>query len=328
MLTRRRMLAGTLAAFATPLAAEGQLGDKVHRLGLLDYSSPDAARQAWWDAFRQQMRALGYLEGQNLALERRWGQGDNDRLLKLAVELVGLKLDVLVTAGANAAVAAKRATSTIPIVMATGTDPVELGLAAALRKPGSNITGLTSIQGELAGKRLELIGIVAPSVTRVGVLWDEKNPASRLAVHETEVVARSVGLVIGSIPVRSPAFIDAAFATAVRERVGALSIVPSPMLFTHRQRLAEFAIRHRLPTVVGSREYVEAGGLASFGTDYPDLFRRAATFVDKILKGAKPSDLPVEQPTKFELVINLKTAKALGLTIPPSLLARADEVIQ
>jgi putative tryptophan/tyrosine transport system substrate-binding protein len=259
---------------------------------------------------------------------RRWGQGDNDRLLRLAVELVGLKVDVLITAGANAAVAAKRATSSIPIVMATGTDPVELGLIASLRQPGGNITGMTSIQSELAGKRLELVRIVVPSATRVAVLWDEGNRGSRLALHETEVAARSAGLAIQSIPVRGPTVFDAAFATAVREGVGALSIVPSPMLFTHRQRLAEFAIRHRLPTIVGSREYVEAGGMGSVGTDYPDLFRRAATFVDKLLKGAKPADLPVEQPTKFELVINLKTAKALGLTIPSSLLLRADQIIE
>jgi putative tryptophan/tyrosine transport system substrate-binding protein len=326
-MNRRAFVTGFGAVLAAPLGAGAQQGHRVHRLGLLDYSSPDAARQAWWDAFRQQMRALGYVEGQNLALERRWGQGDNDRLLKFAVELVGLKVDVVITAGANAAVAAKRATSSIRIVMATGTDPVELGLIASLRQPGGNITGMTSIQSELAGKRLELVRIVAPSATRVAVLWDEGNPGSRIALHETEVAARSAGLAIQSIPVRSPAVFDTAFATAVRERIGALSIIPSPMVFTHRQRLAELAIKHQLPTVVGSREYVEAGGMASVGTDYPDLFRRAATFVDKILKGAKPADLPVEQPTKFEMVINLKTAKALGLTIPPSLLLRADQVI-
>jgi len=235
---------------------------------------------------------------------------------------------VLVTAGANAAVAAKRATSSIPIVMATGPDPVELGLVASLRLPGSNITGMTSIQSELSGKRLELIRMIAPNAEPVGVLWDETSPGSRLTVHETEVAARSAGLAIRSIPVRSPALLDSAFGAVVRERVGALSIVPSPMLFTYRQRLAEFAMKHRVPTIVGSREYVEAGSLASYGTDYPDLFRRAATVVDKILKGARPADVPVEQPTKFELVINLKTAKALGLTIPQSLLLRADQLIE
>jgi putative ABC transport system substrate-binding protein len=317
-----------LGLLAAPLAAEAQQAGKVYRIGLLDYSEPDPARQAWWNVFRQQMRELGYVEGQNVSFEPRWGQGDNARLPKLAAELAGLKVDLLVTGGTSAAVAAKRATSTIPIVMATGGDPVALGLVASLRQPGGNVTGTTSINSELAGKRLELLRIVAPRASRVAILWDERNTGSRLVVDETEAAAKTAGLTIHSVPVRSPAEIEAAFAAAARGRAGALITVASPMLFSHRKRLAELAVKHRLPTAVGSREYVEAGGLVGYGADYPDLFRRAAVYVDKILKGAKPGDLPIWQPTKFELVINVKTAKALGLTIPQSLLGRADEVIQ
>jgi len=317
-----------LGLLAAPLAAEAQQAGKVYRIGLLDYSAPDPARQAWWNAFRQQMRELGYVEGQNVSFEPRWGQGDNARLPTLAAELAGLKVDLLVTGGTSAAVAAKRATSTIPIVMATGADPVAVGLVASLRQPGGNVTGTTSINSELAGKRLELLRIVAPRASRVAILWDERNTGSRLVVDETEAAAKTAGLTIHSVPVRSPAEIEAAFATAARGRAGALITVASPMLFSHRKRLAELAVKRRLPTAVGSREYVEAGGLVGYGADYPDLFRRAADYVDKILKGARPGDLPIWQPTKFELVINVKTAKALGLTIPQSLLGRADEVIQ
>jgi putative ABC transport system substrate-binding protein len=317
-----------LGLLTLPLAAEAQPAGKVYRIGLLDYSAPDPARQAWWVAFRDQMRQLSYVEGQNVRFEPRWAQGDDGRLPRLAAELVGLKVDLIVTGGTNAAVAAKRATSTIPIVTATGADPVAVGVAASLRQPGGNVTGVTSITSELAGKRFEILRTVAPGASRIAILWDERNAASRLAVDGTEAAAKTANVTIRNVPVHSPAEIEAAFATVDRDRAGALSIVPSPMFFSHRKRFAELALKHRLPTVVGSREYVEAGGLVSYSPDYPDLFRRAATFVDKILKGARPADLPIEQPTKFELVINLKTAKALGLTIPPSLLARADEVIQ
>ena len=324
------MFLGTLtgALLAGPLATEAQQAGRVYRIGLLDYATPDPARQAWWNAFRQQMRDLGYVEGQNVTFEPRWAQGDDARLPKLAAELVGLKVDVIVTGGQNAALAAKRATATIPIVTATGTDPVALGLAASLRQPGGNVTGMTSISSELASKRLELLRIVAPRASRIAILWDERNPASRLSVAGTESAAKPAGLTIQSVPVRTPAEIEGAFATLIRDRAGALIIVPSPAIFSHRKRFVELATKHRLPTIVGSREYVEAGGLASYGPDYPDQFRHAAVHVDKILKGAKPADLPVEQPTKFELVINLRTAKALGLTIPPSLLQRADQVIE
>jgi len=326
----RRAFLGTLAGglLAAPLAAGAQQPGKVYRIGLLDYSAPDPARQEWWKAFRQQMRQLGYVEGQNVRFEPRWAQSDYDQLQKLAAELVGLKMDLIVTGGTNAGIAAKRATSTIPIVMASGGDPVASGVAASLSQPGGNLTGMTSINRELAGKRLELLRNVAPRASRIAILWDERNEGNRLGVNDTEAVAKTLGLTIHSVPMRSPEALEAAFATVARGRADALIIFTISSLFPYRRRVAELAVKHRLPTVVGVREYVEAGCLASYGTDYPDLFRRAATFVDKILKGAKPADLPVEQPTKFELVINLKTAKALGLTIPPSLLQRADQVIE
>jgi len=270
------MFLGTLtgALLAGPLATEAQQAGRVYRIGLLDYATPDPARQGWWNAFRQQMRDLGYVEGQNVTFEPRWAQGDDARLPKLAAELVGLKVDVIGTGGQNAALAAKRATATIPIVTVTGTDPVALGLAASLRQPGGNVTGMTSISSELASKRLELLRIVAPRASRIAILWDERNPASRLSVAGTESAAKPAGLTIQSVPVRTPAEIEGAFATLIRDRAGALIIVPSPAIFSHRKRFVELATKHRLPTIVGSREYVEAGGLASYGPDYPDQFRQ------------------------------------------------------
>jgi putative ABC transport system substrate-binding protein len=337
VISRRRFLTGVAIALAPMGAAahaqeyKAQQAGKVYRIGLLDYSAPDPARQPWWIAFRQQMREFGYVEGQNVRYEPRSAQGNNDQLAKLAADLVGLKVDLIVTAGTSAAIAAKRATSTIPIVMASGSDPVAVGLVASLRQPGGNVTGMTSINSELYGKRLELLRTVAPRASRIAILWDERDAGGRLAVHETEAAAKPAGLTIHSIhsvPVGRPAGLEAAFATVIRGRAGALIVVSTAGFFSYRKRIAELAVKHRLPTVVSAREWVEAGALAGYGTDFTDLFRRAATFVDKILKGAKPADLPMEQPTKFELVINLKTAKALGLTIPPSLLGRADVVIR
>ena len=319
------MAGGLLAA---PRAAEAQPAGKVYRIGLLEYSTPDPARQALWTVFRQRMRELGYVEGQNVTFEPRWAQDDSDRLSKLAAELVGLKVDVIVTAATVSALAAKRATGAIPIVMATGADPMAVGLVANLRQPGGNVTGMTTINSELAAKRLELLRIVAPRASRIAILWDEKGSTFGLAVKDTEAAARRAGFTVQSVPVGSPAEIEAAFATVVRGSAGALSIAPSPMFFSNRKRLADLAVKHRLPTIVALREYAAAGGLISYGADNAGMFRSAAVFVDKILKGAKPADLPMEQPTKFELVINLKTAKALGLTIPQPLLVRADEVIQ
>jgi putative ABC transport system substrate-binding protein len=319
------MTGGLLTA---PLAAEAQPAGKVYRIGLLEYSTPDPARQALWTVFRQRMRELGYVEGQNVIFEPRWAQDDSDRLSKLAAELVGLKVDVIVTAATVSALAAKRATGAIPIVMATGADPMAVGLVANLRQPGGNVTGMTTINSELAAKRLEMLRIVAPRASRIAILWDEKGSTFGLAVKDTEAAAKRAGFTVNSVPVSSPAEIEAAFATVVRGSAGALSIAPSPMFFSNRKRLADLAVKHRLPTIVALREYAVAGGLISYGADNAGMFRGAAVFVDKILKGTKPADLPMEQPTTFELVINLKTAKALGLTIPQSLLVRADEVIQ
>jgi ABC-type uncharacterized transport system substrate-binding protein len=328
--TSRRTFLVTFAGgvLAAPLVAEEQPAGKVYRIGSLEFSVPDPARQALWNGFRQRMRELGYVEGQNVTFEPRWAHDDTDRLSKLAAELVDLKVDVIVTAGLISALAAKRATATIPIVMATGAHPVAVGLVANLSQPGGNVTGITTISRELIAKRLELLRLVAPRASRIAILWDGTSPASRTAVDGTEEAAKRAGFTIHSVLARGSADIETAFATVVRSRVGGLNIVPSPMFFFNRKRLADLAMKHRLPTVVGLREYAEAGGLISYGVDNSDMFRGAAVYVDKILKGAKPADLPVEQPTKFEFVINLKTAKALGLTIPQTLLQRADQVIQ
>ena len=326
---RRTFIAAmTGCLLAAPRAAVAQQAGKVYRIGLLEYSTPDPARQALWTAFRQRMRELGYVEGQNVTFEPRWAQDDSERLSKLATELVGLKVDVIVTAATVSALAAKRATVAIPIVMATGADPMAVGLVANLRQPGGNVTGMTTINSELAAKRLELLRIVAPRASRIAILWDEKGSTFGLAVKDTEAAARRAGFTVQSVPVGSPAEIEAAFATVVRGSAGALSIAPSPMFFSNRKRLADLAVKHRLPTIVALREYAAAGGLISYGADNAGMFRSAAVFVDKILKGAKPADLPVEQPWRYVLAVNLKTAKALGLTMPPSLLQRVDEVVQ
>ena len=251
------------------------------------------------------------------------------RLQGLATELVAAKVDILVTAGNPAALAAKQVTSSIPIVPANGPDPVELGLAATLARPGGNVTGVTSISSELSAKRIGLLKELIRQVSRVAALWDRAARGSALNVRDTEVAARSLGIGLQSVAVRpDPRDYDAAFVAIKRDGAGAVIVVQSSAFFASYQRLSDLALTHRLPSVGGSKEYSEAGGLMSYGADYPDLFQRAAVFVDKILKGAKPADLPIEQPTKYELVINLKTAKALGLKIPPSLLLRADQVIE
>ena len=326
----RRTFVSTLAGglLAAPLAAEAQQAGKVWRIGLLSFAASDPASAARWKAFRDRLRELGYVEGQNVIFETRWGDEQVGRLRGLAAELIDAKVDILVTAASEAALAAKQATSSIPIVTATGGDPVELGLAAGLARPGGNVTGMTSISSELSAKRLGLLRELMPQVSRVAALWDRTARGSALAVRDTEVAARSLGIALQSVAVRpDPRDYDAAFVAMKRDGAGAVIVVPSSAFFAGYQRITNLAITHRLPSAGGSKEYAEAGGLISYGADYPDLFRRAAGFVDKILKGAKPADLPVEQPTNFELIINLKTAKTLGLTIPPSLLQRADEVI-
>jgi ABC-type uncharacterized transport system substrate-binding protein len=326
--TTRRAFLGTLAGglLAAPRAVEAQrAAGKVPVLGLLDFSASDPGRVDWWKAFRRGLQELGYVEGQSIRFEVRWAQGREDRLAKMAAELVALPVDLIVTGGGESARAAKRATATIPIVMATGADPVKFGLVQSLGRPGGNVTGVTSLSSELIAKRVSLLKELLPKVSRVAVLWDGTGNA-RLSVQELEAASKTLGVSVRPVIARGPSEFEPAIAVAAKEH--ALFVVGSPILFTERGRIAALALKHRLPTLVGGREYAEAGGLLSYAVSYPVLFRRAAIYVDKILKGAKPADLPLEQPTTFELVINLKTAKALGLTIPQPLLLRADEVIQ
>jgi len=268
------------------------------------------------------------VEGQNIVIERRYSEGRNERLPDLAADLVRLKVDVIVAAGTPPPYAAKRATTTIPIVMTNASDPVGSGLVASLARPGGNITGLSLLSPELAGKQLELLKETVPKVSRVAVLWNPANPVHTLILRQAEVAARSLRLQLQILEARGPNEFDSAFSAMTKERAGALLVLADPMFFGHRTRLADLAAKSRLPSVFLLREHADAGGLMAYGPSTRDNFRRAATYVDKILKGAKPGDLPIEQPTKFELVINLKTAKALGLTIPRFVLGRADEVLQ
>jgi putative ABC transport system substrate-binding protein len=315
-----------LALLATPLAAGAQQAGKIVRIGVLSPvgPGPDADRRA----FLQRLNELGWVLGRNLTIESRHAEGNLARLPDLAAELVQLKVSVILALGTPASFAAKHATATIPIVAFAG-DPVGTGLVASLARPGGNLTGLTNEAGvQIFAKRLELLKEVAPKTSRVGSLWNPTNPAE---VHVRDAVLESVrGLRLTLIPldVRGPGDFEGAFASASRERADALSITENALNVEHRSLIVSFAAKNRLPTVFGERASVGAGGLMSYGTDLTDLLRRGAVYVDKILKGAKPGDLPVEQPTKFELVINLKTARALGLTIPQSVLVRADEVIE
>jgi ABC-type uncharacterized transport system substrate-binding protein len=319
---RRGFLLTALAgALAAPLVAEAQQAGKVARIGVLAVSA--AAFSPRIEAFRKGLREYGYVEGKNIVFEYRYAEGKLDRLLDLATELVALKVDVIVTASPPAVRAAKKATSTIPIVFAAVGDPVATGLVKSLARPGQNITGLSILGPELDGKRLELLKEAVPKTSRVAILFGPESPRKEL-----EIAAQALGIQLISLPVRELGDFEPAFETARKENVHALLTSPSPLLNTVRERIVELAAKNRLPAMYAGPEFVEAGGLMSYAPSYTDLFRRAATYVDKILKGAKPADLPIEQPTKFELVVNLKTAKALGLTIPPSLLARADQVIE
>ena len=317
----------TLSLLATPLAGEAQPAG-TRRIGLLETGSPSPARLQLWETLRQRLRELGYVEGQNIAFESRFGEGQPDQLPGLVAKLVGLQVDVIVTAGTPATQAAKQATRTIPIVMTMVADPVGAGLVASLGHPGGNVTGLTNQDADLGGKRLEFLLQVVPRNSRLALLIDETNPGTVLIAQGTQTAARSMGVPLQSLGVRDPGELERTFAAMKKAQANALIVEPSSMLFTWRKRLADLALKNRLPTVFAHRQYVEAGGLMGYSTDASDLFRRAATFVDKILKGAKPSELPVEQPTRYELVINLKTARALGVTIPQSLLVRADQIIQ
>jgi putative ABC transport system substrate-binding protein len=313
----------TTFLLTTVSIAEAQQLGKVYRIGTLEQSSP-SGRGHLWEAFRQGLRELGYFEAKNVMFEQRWAEGNSDRLPALAAELVRLKVDVIVTAATPSALAAKQATTIIPIVMASQSDPVGAGLVVSLARPGGNVTGLSSVNVELGGKRLELLKEAFPTVSRVAFL---RGSGGSTQPKEIEVAARTLGVQLKSIHARV-SDLESAFLAAVSERADAIILLSSPNFFAERRQFAELAAKTRLPTMYPQREYVDAGGLMSYGIITTDLFRRAAIYVDKILKGIKPADLPVEQPTKFELAINLKTAKQINLTIPPSVLARADKVIK
>ena len=328
----RRAFIGALTAglLAAPLAAEGQQSGRVFRIGILanvPLTGPESA--GLWGAFIQGLRELGYVEGQNIRIESLSSDGNYERLPDLAAELVRLKVDVIVVPAPQNALAAKKATRTIPIVMASGGDPVAEGLVASLARPGGNITGLSGTAGpEIGGKRLGLLKEAVPKASRMAFLSNPANKSSAASLGETKKAARSLKVQLQILEAREPSELERAFAAMRRERAGALLVLNDGMFLIHRTQITLLAAKQGLPTMFGGREYVDAGGLMSYAASGRDNFRRAAIYVYKILKGAKPGDLPIEQPTKFELVVTLKAAKALGLTIPQSLLQRADEVIQ
>src|SRR5215471_4108386 len=311
---------------AAPLVADGQ-AKKTPRIGFLAGSSAEYIKGRI-AAFEQALRELGYVDGKSIVIEYRYADGRFERLPNLATELVRLRVDVLVVAGAPAAHAAKNATSVIPIVIGNAADPVGTGLVASLARPGGNITGLSDFNLGLVTKRLELLKQVVPTASRVAVLLNPANPTNLPQLKEIQTVAPALGVTLLPLEAKEPNDIDRAFAVMRNQQPGALIVFGDLMFGTHQKRMAELALKSRLPAIWAVKENVDAGGLMSYGTNFDDLYRRAAGYVDKILKGTKPADLPVEQPTKFELVINLKTAKALGLTIPQTLLLRADQVIQ
>ena len=317
-----------LALLAGPLAAGAQPPANAPRVGVLLLSTP-AATSHLREALSQGLRDLGYMEGQNIAIEYRWAEGRLERLPQLAQELVRLKVDVVVTTLTPGIRAAQQATKTIPIVMAVSGDPAGSGLVQSLARPGGNITGLSSNFRKLSGTALEILKEAVPGVSRVAVLWNPAIPDSTLAFREMRAGGETLKLELLSVEVRGLIEFENSFLRISREHAGALIVLPeNPLFFTYRRQLVDLAARHRLPAIYLLREFVDAGGLMAYGISLPEMFRRAASYVDKILKGAKPADLPVEQAAKFELVINLKTAKALGLTIPQSILLRADQVLQ
>jgi ABC-type uncharacterized transport system substrate-binding protein len=328
MMDRRAFVTGLGAMLAAPLAAVAQQAGKVWRIGVLTFGQRSSLSplDSLLHLF-ERLRELGYFEGQNLRVEWRSAENRADLLPQLAAELVRLKVDVIVAPSTQLAAAAKQATTTIPIVMTAASDPIETGLIKSLARPGGNVTGLTVSAGEISGKRLEIMKAAIPSVSRVAVLAQPTNASHAVLWRETEAAARILGVKVQRADTRAEE-LDDAF-TVIRETgANALIVFPDPTFYLERRRIGELATNGRLPTMFGHRGFVDAGGLMSYAPSYPDLGRRAASYVDKILKGARPADLPVEEPTKFELVINLKTAKALGLTIPPSLLLRADQVIE
>ena len=312
-----------------PLVAEAQQIRSVPRLGMMSFTTPGQPEEKRRiEIFKQALRELGYVQGQSIAIEYRHSAGNDELFPRLAAELVDLKVDVILTYGTKATRAAKQATSTIPIVMLTVLDPVRAGLVASLARPGGNVTGSSEASDELSAKRLDLLREAVPKSKHVAVLIEPAHPTSAVDWKSTQAAAKTLGVAVQPFEVRANSEVDNAFARLSRQPFDGLIVQPGEILFTHRRHIAELAAKQRLPVIYAWREGAEAGALLSYGVNIADNYRRAAVFVDKILKGAKPADLPVEQPTKFELVINLKTAKALGLTIPQTLLFRADQVIQ
>jgi putative ABC transport system substrate-binding protein len=321
---RREFITLLGMAAAWPLAARAQQLGKLPTIGFLGTTSA-AAWSPWTAAFTQRLRELGWIEGRTIAIEYRWAEGRSERFAEIAAEFVRLKVDVIITGG-SAAVAAKQATSVVPIVFVLG-EPVGTGLVATLARPGGNVTGLSNQQTDLPGKRLELLREVLPSLRQLAIMANVDYPEAVLEMRDVQAISKTLGLEVATVEIRRAEDISPAF-EALKGRADALYVITDALVSTNRIRINTFALAARLPTMHGVREYVEAGGVMSYGADYSDLFRRAGDYVDKIFRGAKPADIPVEQPTKFDLVVNLITAEALGLTVPPSLLARADKVIE
>jgi putative tryptophan/tyrosine transport system substrate-binding protein len=317
----------TLIIFAAAFTADAQQPTKVPRIGFLSGTSRSTI-SARVEAFRQGLRELGYVEGKNIVIEYRYAEGKFDRLPALADELVRLKVEVIVTAGPQPTRPAKEATSTIPIVMAHDPDPVGSGFVASLARPGGNITGLATLAPEISGKQLELLKEIVPRLSRVAVFGTSTRPGNAQSLKETDLAAGTLGVRLQYLDVLSSKDIETVFQAASKGRAEAVLVLGSPVLTSHRTQIVELAVKSQLPAIYISAEMVEVGGLMTYGVSYTDLYRRAATYIDKLLKGAKPADLPVEQPMKFELIINLKAAKQIGLTIPPNVLARADRVIK
>lgn len=325
---RRKLV---LALGAGVLAGAGvvraQAPATIRRVGLLSPSSPSDAT-LWYQAFRQALRDLGWVEGKNISFEYRYAEGRQDRFSDLAADLVRLEVDVIVAFATTESLAAQKATRIIPIVMAAGGDPVAIGLVESLARPGGNVTGLSQMIAELGGTRLALLKEIVPKLSRVAVLWSPQSASSTLYWKDLQLPARQAGLQLHSMEVRTPDELDKAFEDATRARAEALVVTGAPVITANQKRIVDLAAKSRLPSISQTSEFADAGGLVAYGPDRVDLYRRAAAYVDKILRGAKPGDLPIEQPTKFELVLNLKTAKVLGVTIPPSVRFRADRVIE
>jgi len=320
-----RVLVLALVLTVTPLAGQAQHSGKIYRLGYLSYES---APSLYTEAFRQGLRDLGWLEGRNIVIEYRWAGEKRERLLDLATELVKLNVDVILAETTPGALAAKKATTRIPIVFPMASEPVATGLVASLARPGGNVTGFSLRAQDIVPKRLELLREAVPGMTRLAVLMNPTHPGSAVELREAERAARGLGIQLHVLEVRSRSELERAFSAVTRQRADGVIVLFDRFFLTHASTIADLAAQHRVATIHYTSEFADAGGLLAYGANFPDLQRRAATYVDKILKGAKPANLPVEQPTKFDLVVNMKTAKALGLTVPPPLLLRADRVIE